>query len=648
MFNIKLGTLIGAVVFVVVWISAAMVVPSTDIAVVFGILMLTVFLFAFEIVGVDVAAVSIMVLLGLLSTFGSVIGLVKPLVPHTELFRGFSSNAVISIIAVMIVGAGLDKTGLMGRVAGVILKHAGQTEARILPAVSGTVGFISSFMQNVGAAALFLPVVSRISARTGVPLSRLLMPMGFCAILGGTVTMIGSSPLILLNDLMLTSNEGLPEAQHMQPWSLFSVTPIGIALLISGIAYFSFAGRLVLPGKQCATIRSADTTDYHIPLYGLHYSVFEVVIPMNSPLVGKLLDDIENPNHLRVIAMLRGLDGMRPGPVGVARDVLIEGGSALGLLGEPQNLRDFAARNGLMVREELHSFAEQLAPNKSGIAELVIPPGSDLVGKTAREVWMRKVYGIALVALHRAGDTLREGDAGIRDMELRAGDVLVVHTSWEALTRLQRDRNFVVITTEFPHEELRPTKVKQALAFFCVALGLILFTDIRLSVALMTGAIGMILSGVLRIEEAYQAVSWKTVFLLASLIPLGLAVETSGTAAWIAQEILALLDGTPIWVIQLAIALLTTAFTLVMSNVGATVLLVPLAVNIAIGAGADPAVFALTVALAASNSFLLPTHQVNALTMGPGGYRVTDFLRAGGIMTVLFIVVLMVMMNIVF
>ncbi len=161
----------------------------------------------------------------------------------------------------------------------------------------------------------------------------------------------------------------------------------------------------------------------------------------------------------------------------------------------------------------------------------------------------------------------------------------------------------MVITTEFPHEQLRPQKVPAALFFFAVTLGLVLFTDLRLSVALLTGALGMILTGVLSIEEAYKAVSWKTVFLLASLIPLGLAVETSGTAAWIAEQTLAVVGDMPTWVIQAAIAVLATFFTLVMSNVGATVLLVPLAVNIALGAGADPAVFALTVAIATSNSF---------------------------------------------
>jgi di/tricarboxylate transporter len=640
-------TVVAAVLFAMAAAGVAAVVPSREIAVVFAILLLTVFLFAFEVVGVDVAAVSVMVLLGLISAFSGALGLAQPLVPPAELFRGFSSNAVISIIAVMIIGAGLDKTGLMGRLAGAILKVAGRTEARVIPAISGTVGFISSFMQNVGAAALFLPVVSRISARTGLPMSRLLMPMGFCAILGGTITMVGSSPLILLNDLILTSNKALPAEHQMQTWSLFAVTPIGLALLGSGIAYFVLAGRFVLPAGGPETLTHAtNTMEYFQRLYGLDYGLFEVVVPAGSPLVDKTLDDIERSGRLRVIAAQTG-EQMRIGPGGLSREVGIGAGTVLGILGAPERLRAFIDANGLELRDDLQTFTEALSPAKAGLAEVVIPPGSELIGKSARDVWLRKTYGLAMVALHRAGKTLREGD-GIRDMPLQAGDALVVHTTWDGLARLESNRNFVVLTTEYPHEELRPHKVPAALGFFLVALGLILFADVRLSIALMAGAIGMILTGVLKIEEAYQVVSWKSVFLLASLIPLGLAVETSGTAAWIAQQTLSMLGGTPTWVLQLAIAVLATCFTLVMSNVGATVLLVPLAVNIAIGAGADPAVFALTVALATSNSFFLPTHQVNALIMGPAGYRVADFMRAGGIMTLLFITVLMIMLNIVF
>ncbi|MDP2964320.1 MAG: SLC13 family permease [Sulfurimicrobium sp.] len=646
--KISTKTIVAAFIFLLVGLTAAYVVPSVEIAVVMGILLLTVFLFAFEVVGVDVAAVSIMVLLGLISSFSAKLGLAQPLVPTSELFRGFSSNAVMSIIAVMIIGAGLDKTGLMGKVAVTILKLAGKTEARIIPAISGTVGFISSFMQNVGAAALFLPVVGRISARTGLPMSRLLMPMGFCAILGGTITMVGSSPLILLNDLILTSNKALEPAQQMATWSLFSVTPIGLALLATGIVYFVIAGRFVLPGGKHDDITSGtNTMQYFQDLYGLDYGLFEVVVPAGSPLVGKKLEEIESTAMIRVIGLAHGSSDLRVGPGSLDRDVGVETSTILGILASPERLQAFVSANKLELRNDLETFSETLAATNAGIAEVVIPPGSGLIGKSARDVWMRKTYGLSMVALHRGGQTLRKGD-GIRTLPLQAGDALIVHTTWAALAHLERDKNFVVLTTEYPHEELRPHKVVPALGFFGIALFMLLFTDVRLSIALMTGAIGMILSGVLRIEEAYHAVSWKSVFLLASLIPLGLAVETSGTAAWIAQQTLSLLGGLPIWVLQLAIAVLATFFTLVMSNVGATVLLVPLAVNIAIGAGANPAVFALTVALATSNSFFLPTHQVNALIMGPAGYKVADFMHAGGIMTLLLIGVMMVMLNLIY
>ena len=622
--------------------------PTIEIAWVTGILLLTIYLFAFEIVDVDVAALSIMVILGLTDLFAPLMGLEQGLVDTLHLFDGFSSNAVISIIAVMIIGAGLDKTGLMSKVASYILEIGGKAESRIIPIVSGTVAIISSFMQNVGAAALFLPVVSRISARSGLPMSRLLMPMGFCAILGGTVTMVGSSPLILLNDLMLTSNSILPPEHQMETWSLFSVTPIGLMLVATGILYFVVAGRFVLPKADNDAITTGENAmQYFHDVYGVDYNLYEVVVPDDSELVGKSLDDVETANRIRIIANKQAGQETRIGPGTLARDTEISGGMVLGIVAEPADLERFIELYGLKKRSQLRSFAESLSSSQAGIAELVIPPRSNLIGKSARDVWMRKTYGIAMVALHRDGKTYREGD-DIRNIPLHAGDTLVVHTSWDTLARLENDPDFVIITTEYPHEELRPHKVGFAGLFFGIALTLVLFTDIRLSIALLTGAVGMILSGVIKVDEAYRAVSWKTVFLLASLIPLGLAVEQSGTAKWIADQTLMLVGDMPVWMIQASVAILATFFTLVMSNVGATVLLVPLAVNIAIGVGANPAVFALTVAIATSNSFLIPTHQVNALIMGPGGYRVPDFMRAGGIMTILFLVVMMVMINLIY
>ncbi|OQX45135.1 MAG: SLC13 family permease, partial [Candidatus Sedimenticola endophacoides] len=276
--SVNIKKITAGALFALFALYLASIVPSIEIAWVSAILVLTIYLFAFEVVEVDVAAASIMVLLGLSSLLAPLMGIERGLVDNQHLFDGFSSNAVISIIAVMIIGAGLDKTGIMNKVAAFILRIGGTTEARVIPIISATVGFISSFMQNVGAAALFLPVVSRISARAGLPMSRLLMPMGFTAILGGTMTMVGSSPLILLNDLILASNQALPPGQQMDTWGLFSVTPVGVALIATGIIYFVIAGRLVLPRNDGESNTSAgDPLQYFHDVYGLDYRVREVV-----------------------------------------------------------------------------------------------------------------------------------------------------------------------------------------------------------------------------------------------------------------------------------------------------------------------------------------------------------------------------------
>ena len=272
---------------------------NSEMIAVLCVLGFTMFLFVSEIIRVDLAAVLVMVLVGLLSY---VPGL-SNLADIQTLFSGFSSNAVISIIAVMIIGAGLDKTGIMNKVAAVILKYGGSSETRIIPIISGTVAFISSFMQNVGAAALFLPVVSRISARTQLPLSRLLMPMGFCAILGGTMTMIGSSPMILLNDLILSANTELPPEQQMEPFGLFDVTPVGLALVLTGIAYFMLLGRWILPmtSSRGDSASGLAIGEYLKETYKLKSDLVEVYVPEGNILVGQTINDIMDAHHLYII-----------------------------------------------------------------------------------------------------------------------------------------------------------------------------------------------------------------------------------------------------------------------------------------------------------------------------------------------------------
>ncbi len=613
---------------------------TTDMALVLALVGLAVFLFATELLRVDVAAIVIMTLLGLLIY---VPGLETLLAPEL-LFSGLSSNAVVSIIAVMILGGGLDKTGVMDRLAFAILNVGGRTRPRITSLISGTVAGISAFMQNVGAAALFLPVVARVSSRTGIAMSQLVMPMGFCAILGGTLTMVASSPLIMLNDLITNANELVEPDQVMETFSLFSVLPVGLALVATGLIYFLvFGPSLLKPRADELSQRSKGrgTVRYLRRIHGIDAAVREVEVPVGSPFVGLDIEGLQNEYDVKIVAS-RYANKVLVSPPTAAP---IAAPATLAVIADRQNLRRFVTSGQLTLRGKLREFRHLLARSIAGIAEIVIPPDSSLVGKTPRELRLRMSYGLSLLSIFRAGKALTDE---LPDTPLQGGDTIVCHTRWDLLVELERNRDFVVVTSDYPRESRHPYKVALALSFFALSLFLVLFTSIMLPVALLTGAVGMIVSGVLTMDEAYRAVSWKTVFLLAGLLPLGNAVANSGAASYLAMHLLDVLPALPDWGLQAVVAVLATAFTLVMSNVGATVLLVPIAIKLALASGADPALFALTVAISTSNSFLLPTHQVNALIMGPGGYTVRDFFRVGSIMTLLFLVVSLTALNLLF
>ena len=611
---------------------------TTEMVIIMVIVVFAVLLFATELLRVDVAAILIMTLLGLLIF---VPGLEELLTPDV-VFSGFSSNAVVSIIGVMILGGGLDKTGVMESVAWAILRYGGKTEKQIVSLISGTVAVVSSFMQNIGAAALFLPVVSRISSRTRLPMSRLVMPMGFCAILGGTMTMVASSPLIMLNDLIGNANRSLGADQAMQPFGLFSVTPVGVALVASGLIFFLLFGKSVLPvGTSESMTRGSGTVRYMRRLHGVHAAVREVEVPEDSILVGMDIANVQLEYDIRIVASRYAGKVLVSPPV----EAPIAAPATLAIIAQPDKLKELVAAAGLTLRPKLVEFRHLLARSIAGVAEVLVPPDSHLIGQSAKELHFRMTYGLSLLSIVRVGQAITNKVATV---PIESGDMLICHTRWEYLTRLEKDRDFVIVTTDYPRERREPYKLALALTFFALAIGMIIFTNIILPVALMTGAIGMIVFGVLTMDEAYKAVSWKTVFLLAGLLPLGIAVESSGTADYVVKHLLAHIGDVSPWILQAMVALLASGFSLVMSNVGATVLLVPFAINLALAIGADPAMFALTVAISTSNSFLIPTHQVNALIMGPGDYRVSDFLRAGSVMTVLFLVVSLLMLNLVF
>jgi di/tricarboxylate transporter len=325
-------------------------------------------------------------------------------------------------------------------------------------------------------------------------------------------------------------------------------------------------------------------------------------------------------------------------------DSTIDPGVVLAVFGKHEMIQKLSEIYGITVKPELEVFRGELSQSMSGTVEAVVGPRSEFIGKTLRQMNFNEKYRVTPLAIYREDKIFY---AGLSTITLQPGDAILMHGSWERFHNLRERHNFI-FTHPVDAEILYPQKAVRAAICFAVAIGLVIFTDLRLSVCLMAGALGMVLTKVLTIDDAYQSVDWRTVFLLGGLIPLGIATEKTGTAAYIAHKVLALMgDVSPI-VLLTVIGCLATVFTLVISNVGATVLLVPLVVNMALGAGVDPRMAALVVGLATSNSFMLPTHQVNALYMGPGHYRSVDYMKAGTIMSVIFLVVMISMISIVY
>ncbi|MFO7883678.1 MAG: SLC13 family permease [Desulfobacteraceae bacterium] len=582
------------------------------------VLVFIICLFVFEWVRVDVVGIMMMVLLPL-------IGLVTP----QEAFVGLSSNAVCSIIAVIIIGAGLDKTGVMNKVSKPILKLAGRSENKIIILIAGTVGIISSMLQNIGAAALFLPAAQRISKRVGIPASRILMPMGFCAIIGGTLTLVGASPTILLNDLMVLGGEKL------EPFGLFTQTPIGICLLLTALVYFVVFGKLILPAGSGDD--SKGPTEALIKEYENLENMAELHVPNESQWTGHLEDLAIREKFLISVVGISSPGRKSTSHVPHSFDEILPGDD-VAVVGRKRNIEKLAQEYQWEIKPGLETFADSLSRTNAGMAETVVSPRSELIGKTMKEVDFKELYGLNPLVLFKKNKKYYSGLSHIR---LSMGDTLLLQGPWERFHILKNrpQPRALSFATPLEGEILRTRKAALAVTWLAVALIQIIVFKVTLSVALMSGALGIIITGVLTIDEAYQSVDWMTVFLLAGLIPLGIAFEKTGTAAFIAKGVLGL-TGNPSPIVLLAIiGIMTSFFTLVISNVGATVLLVPLCMNMAVMAGGDPRMAALVVGISASNTFVLPTHQVNALIMRPGGFRTVDYAKAGAAMTVLFLAV---------
>jgi di/tricarboxylate transporter len=498
---------------------------------------------------------------------------------------------------------------------------SGDKEPRLIATIMVTCGVISAFMNNVGATAMLMPALIGISRRTKIPVSKLLIPLSFSSLLGGAMTLIGTPANILAMGIL--AERGLPTI------GFFGFTPMGLVLLTTGVLYMALVGRHLLPVREGAQGRQ--------DVYRLREYVTEVRVSTTSPLAGKTLLDsgLGRDYDLTVLGLERDGECLER----IGRDTLIQKDDLLTVEGSPDDLMGARESLGLASEDKQRLDLERLEPGNVQLIEATLAPNTGLVGRTLRGVRFRDRYGFTALAIWRHGEAIT---AKLRDVPLHFGDALLLQGPRHRVRELQEGKDFLVLEP-LEVEQLRRNKAPIAIAALMLAILLVVFADFYISLAMVIAAVIMVLTGCLSIEEAHESIDWRTVFLVAGMLPLGMAMEATGAAQYLADNMVEALGDYGVTALLAGIYLLAALITQAMSNAAAIVLIVPIAVNTALALGANHLTFTMAVVIGAATSFLSPVgHKANVLVFGPGGYRFFDYARVGALLTVALLIVSMI------
>ncbi len=568
-----------------------------------GVTLVALILFVVEWLPADITALGVMVALMLL-------GLVEP----QEGIAGFSNSATITVMAMFILSAGIARTGALQQASNWLLQWGGKTCRRQIFALGLIVGPISGLINNTAVVSVFLPIIEDFCQQHRLSPSKLLMPLSFATILGGMLTVVGTSTSVLAS--------GLSDQLGYGAFSLFQFIELGAVIFVVGLLYLTFIAPLLLPSR--------DVSDSSLSQeYGLKEYVSEVVITPRSSLVGQTLQSsqLQRRFDLDVLEIIRNGNHF-PQPLG---DKSLCAGDILLVRGRRDDLLKIRDGEGIEILPDVQfgqkSWQADLSSGQEGVAEALVIANSNLVGSTLKDLRFRQRYNVTVLAIRRGQDLVRERMGKVR---LKFGDLLLVQGPKQSLLGLQTSRDLLVLEQR-DLESLRSDRANLAMGIGVGVVAIAAFTPINILVSALAGVMLMILTGCLKPGELYQAVRWDVIFLLACLIPLGTAMESSGATALLAQQLISIGGSLSGYGLLSVLYVLTTVLSSILSNSAAVILLLPVGLRVASELGLNAFTVMFVITFAASNSFMTPIgYQTNTMVYTAGGYRFLDFVRVGG------------------
>ncbi|MDQ3072465.1 MAG: SLC13 family permease [Bacteroidota bacterium] len=568
-----------------------------DIAIVLGLLSIALILFITEKLPVDIVTIILIVTLVLT-------GILSP----EEAYKGFSSDFIVILASIFVVSGAIQETGILGIFASWLSKIAKGNQTVVLLLIMIIPGAISAFMNNTTVTALFLGPIMALASQTGISSSKLLMPLSFASILGGTCTLIGTSTNIAVSGYM--------EHAGLTPVGMFELLPVGLIIFAVGIAYMVLVGKHMLPDNKSNIEQS----------FGLRSYLTEIIVKPNSALIEQPVFESDlKKMGFRIINVIRNETQIYPH----SRTKILEGDMLL-VQGKIEELMLAKDTKGIDIRADM--ILEKDAPGELQLAEVLVTPQSRLARHRLRDLRLDSNYGVVVVAINRMGQTLSDQ---LHNIIMHVGDVLLVQGTPTQLEDLQATYNTLQLNS------FKPVARKKLRGF--LAIGAVLagsFGLMPLSIAFLGAAVITVIIGIIESERTYELIDWRLLILIGGMTAFGTAMEKSGASLWLADGIVNLMSPLGITAIITGFVILTILLTQPMSNAAAALVVLPIALETAQQLDVNPRTFGIAIMLAASISVITPFEPSLLLVYGPGKYKFSDFIKIGGLLTVISVILI--------